>query len=404
MDSYEEVRSWLYKQLPMYQQQGAVAYKPGLKKMKDFMTYLGNPDKNFNSIHVAGTNGKGSTAHMITSVLMEAGCKVGLYTSPHLKDFTERIRINGIAIETAYVVAFVQKHKSYFIDAQLSFFELTVGMSFEYFSSQNIDYAVVEVGLGGRLDATNIITPVLSVITNIGFDHTQFLGNTLVSIAKEKAGIIKENVHIVIGETQSEIVSVFQERSNLLKAPITFADAEEIHSHQSDLKGLYQSKNTQTAVVALNKLGLDKIKRKHVASGLLKVVSNTNLKGRWQVLREAPYVVADVTHNAAGFSYVVEQIKKTPHRGLHLVLGFVKEKDLVSIFEILPKKAIYYFSAPNIKRAEEVSTLIKHAENYKLQATAYKTIDIAYKSALKSAGAEDFIYVGGSAFVVAEIL
>jgi len=404
VDSYEEVRSWLYKQLPMYQQQGAVAYKPGLKKMKDFMTYLGNPHKNFTSIHIAGTNGKGSTAHMITSVLMEAGCKVGLYTSPHLKDFTERIRINGIAIETAYVVGFVQKHKPYFIGAQLSFFELTVGMSFEYFSSQNIEYAVVEVGLGGRLDATNIITPILSVITNIGFDHMQFLGNTLVSIAKEKAGIIKENVPVVIGETQSEIVSVFQERSNLLKAPIIFADAQENHSHQSDLKGLYQSKNTQTAVVALNELGLDKIKKEHVASGLLKVVSNTNLKGRWQVLREAPYVVADVTHNAAGFFYVVKQIKKIPHRGLHLVLGFVKEKDIISIFEILPKEAIYYFSAPDINRAEEVSVLIKLAEKHKLQATAYKTIGTAYKSALKSADSEDFIYVGGSTFVVAEIL
>ena len=404
MDSYEEVRSWLYNQLPMYQQQGAVAYKPGLKKMKDFMTYLGNPHKNFTSIHVAGTNGKGSTAHMITSVLMEAGCKVGLYTSPHLKDFTERIRINGIAIETAYVVAFVQKYKSYFIDAQLSFFELTVGMSFEYFRSQNIDYAVVEVGLGGRLDATNIITPILSVITNIGFDHTQFLGNTLEIIAGEKAGIIKKNIPVVIGEIQEETTTVFKTIAGDLMAPIVWADTVEVNPYQTDLNGLYQKKNKHTAIVALQTLHLDQLHEEHIRIGLQQVVSNTHLQGRWQMLDKNPLVVADVTHNAAGFAFVIEQIKQTTFHKLHLVLGFVKDKDLKLIFSLLPQNATYYFCVPNIGRAEEISVLMNLAEKYTLNANAYESVEIAYKSAAKNAEHNDFIYVGGSTFVVAEIL
>tara|TARA_B100000767_G_scaffold260903_1_gene271973 strand:+ start:4238 stop:5452 length:1215 start_codon:yes stop_codon:yes gene_type:complete len=404
LDSYEEVKAWLYEQLPMYQIEGASAYKPGLDKIEAFMAYLGNPHKDFSSIHVAGTNGKGSTAHMITSVLMEAGYKVGLYTSPHIKDFTERIRINGLVIETSFIVKFVQKHKSYFTDSKLSFFELTVGIAFQYFRDQNIEYAVVEVGLGGRLDATNIITPILSIITNIGFDHMQFLGNTLVSIAKEKSGIIKKNIPVIIGETQPEIVSVFNERSSLLKAPIIWADTLFNDAYVSDLKGLYQSKNIQTTVAVFNVLNLTAVKKKDIASGLLRVVHNTNLQGRWQILRNEPFTVADVTHNKAGFTYVVKQIKNTSIQGIHFVLGFVKYKDLDSIFEILPKKANYYFSAPNINRAEKVSVLMKLAEKYKLKAKAFKSIDLAYKSAVNKAEINEFIYVGGSTFVVAEIL
>lgn len=404
MDTYEDVRAWLYKQLPMYQRQGASAYKPGLEKMQAFMAYLGNPHQAFSSVHVAGTNGKGSTAHMITSVLMEAGYTIGLYTSPHLKDFSERIRINGIAIETTFVVSFVQEHKDYFLEAQLSFFELTVGMSFAYFKEQQIDFAIVEVGLGGRLDATNIISPVLAVITNIGFDHIQFLGDTLEAIAGEKAGIIKKTIPVVIGETQEETTAIFKATASNLTAPIIWADAVEVKPYPTDLTGLYQKKNIQTTLVALQTLNLDQLNEAHIRLGLQKVVSNTHLQGRWQILDNNPLVVADVTHNAAGFAYVIEQIKQTPYDKLHLVLGFVKDKDLELIFSQLPRDASYYFCAPNMGRAEEVSVLMKLAEKYTLIAEVFNSVDLAYKSAAKNADNSDFIYVGGSTFVVAEIL
>ena len=314
MDTYEEVRTWLFEQLPNYQKQGATAYKPGLEKMESFMAYLGDPHKAFKSIHVAGTNGKGSTSHMICSVLMEAGYKTGLYTSPHLKDFPERIRINGSEIETSFIVAFVQKHQVYFIEAELSFFELTVGMCFEYFKEQQIEIAVVEVGLGGRLDATNVIHPILSVITNIGIDHTQFLGDTLALIAEEKAGIIKKEIPVVIGETQIETFDVFTQKAKLLEVPIQWADTLEITPYETDLLGAYQAKNMKTTIAALRSLKLDRLIDKHVRTGLLKVASNTHLKGRWQVIGTQPLTIADVTHNAAGFSYVIDQIKKHPTR------------------------------------------------------------------------------------------
>lgn len=404
MNTYEQVRAWLYEQLPMYQRQGASAYKPGLEKMHAFMTYLGNPHQAFSSIHIAGTNGKGSTGHMITSVLMEAGYAVGLYTSPHLKDFSERIRINGIAIETTFVVSFVQEHKDYFLEAQLSFFELTVGMSFAYFKEQQIDFAIVEVGLGGRLDATNIISPIIAVITNIGFDHMQFLGNTLEAIAIEKAGIIKKNIPVVIGETQEETTAVFKKIANDLKASVTWADTVVVKQYQTDLNGLYQEMNKQTAVVALQTLHLDQLEEEHIRIGLQKVVSNTHLQGRWQILDKDPLIVADVTHNAAGFAYVIDQINQTTYDKLHLVLGFVKDKNLELIFSLLPRDAAYYFCAPNIGRAEDTSVLMKLAEKYTLNAAAFDSVDIAYKSATKNAEYNDFIYVGGSTFVVAEIL
>ena len=404
MNTYEQVRAWLYEQLPMYQRQGASAYKPGLEKMHAFMTYLGNPHQAFSSIHVAGTNGKGSTGHMITSVLMEAGYAVGLYTSPHLKDFSERIRINGIAIETTFVVSFVQEHKDYFLEAQLSFFELTVGMSFAYFKEQQIDFAIVEVGLGGRLDATNIISPIIAVITNIGFDHMQFLGDTLEAIAIEKAGIIKKNIPVVIGETQEETTAVFKTIANDLKASVTWADTVVVKQYQTDLNGLYQEMNMQTAVVALQTLQLDQLQEEHIRIGLQKVVSNTHLQGRWQILDKDPLIVADVTHNAAGFAYVIDQINQTTYDKLHLVLGFVKDKNLELIFSLLPRDAAYYFCAPNIGRAEDTSVLMKLAEKYTLNAAAFESVDIAYKSATKNAEYNDFIYVGGSTFVVAEIL
>ncbi|MGB2342232.1 MAG: bifunctional folylpolyglutamate synthase/dihydrofolate synthase [Flavobacteriaceae bacterium] len=404
MKTYEEVRSWLFEQLPYYQKQGSIAYKPDLKKMLAFMSYLGNPHKGFSSIHVAGTNGKGSTSHMITSVLMEAGYKVGLYTSPHLKDFTERIRINGIEMESKYVVDFVQEHQTYFLEARLSFFELTVGMAFSYFKKHQVEIAVVEVGLGGRLDATNIINPVLSIITNIGLDHTQFLGTKLSEIAREKAGIIKSKTPVVIGETQAVTTTVFVEVADKLKAPIVWADQNSKSSFKTDLKGLYQQKNIQTAVTALEVFQFERIDENSISKGLLNVIRNTGLLGRWQVLNNEPMTVADVTHNVEGFRYVVKQIGASKYQNLHLVLGFVKEKNLEVILSMLPKDAFYYFCAPNINRAENLSVLEALAKKHKLQSNIFSTVVQAYESACKNAKKRDFIYVGGSTFVVAEIL
>jgi dihydrofolate synthase/folylpolyglutamate synthase len=404
LKTYEEVRSWLYEQLPYYQTQGSIAYKPDLKKMLAFMRYLGNPNKRFSSIHIAGTNGKGSTSHMITSVLMEAGHKVGLYTSPHLKDFTERVRINGIEMDSKYVVDFVQEHQTYFLEAKLSFFELTVGMAFSYFKKHQIEVAVVEVGLGGSLDATNIISPVLSIITNIGLDHTQFLGTKLSEIAREKAGIIKPKTPVVIGETQAETTNVFVEVADKFKAPIVWADQNPKSSLKTDLKGLYQQKNIQTAVTALEALQFKRINEDCIVKGLLNVTENTGLLGRWQVLNHEPKVVADITHNAEGFRYAVEQIGATNYQNFHFVLGFVKGKKLEDIFSMLPKDGIYYFCTPNINRAEQLSVLEDLAEKHKLHSKTFSTIIQAYESAVENAKKNDFIFVGGSTFVVAEIL
>ncbi|MDG1263113.1 MAG: bifunctional folylpolyglutamate synthase/dihydrofolate synthase [Flavobacteriaceae bacterium] len=404
MKTYEEIRSWLYEQLPYYQKQGSLAFKPDLKKMQDFMRYLGNPHDAFSSIHVAGTNGKGSTSHMITSILMEAGYKVGLYTSPHLKDFTERTRINGVEMDSKYVVDFVQDHQTYFLEARLSFFELTVGMAFSYFKQHQIEIAVVEVGLGGRLDATNIINPILSVITNIGLDHTQFLGTKLDEIAREKAGIIKSKTLVVIGETQPETTNVFSDVAKKHEAPILWADQKLKSFFKTDLRGIYQQKNIQTATVALEGSSLDKINKDCISRGLLNVTNNTGLLGRWQLLNHEPTIVADVTHNVEGFRYVVEQIKATNYQNLHLVLGFVKGKKLEDILCMLPKNADYYFCTPNIHRAEELSVLQNLAKKYKLNSKTFSTVVEAYESAFKNAQKRDFIYVGGSTFVVAEIL
>lgn len=404
MNTYEEVRNWIFRQLPVYQNQGVSAYKPNLNKMFAFMDYLDNPQKALSIIHVAGTNGKGSTSHMITSILMEAGYKVGLYTSPHLKDFTERVRINGVEIEQNYIVDFVKKNHTYFVKAELSFFELTVGLAFTYFKDMQVDIAVIEVGLGGRLDATNVVLPILSIITNIGMDHTQFLGNTLQEIAREKAGIIKEKVPVVIGETQEETTQVFKKIATHLNTPIIWADQEKQVFYDSDLKGSYQKKNILTAVVSLKTLRMDRVKEKHIKQGLLKVETNTGLKGRWQTLGKNPLIIADVTHNVEGFAYVIEEFAKIKYKSLHIILGIVKEKDLDSIFDQLPKHAKYYFCAPDSIRARKVSDLMTLSKQYGFKAKEYISVEMAYKSAVENAKKEDFIYIGGSTFVVSEIL
>ena len=388
----------------MYQQKGAVAYRPDLSRMQDFCDYLGNPEKKIKSVHVAGTNGKGSTSHMIASVLQESGFKVGLYTSPHLKDFRERIKINGSLISKEYIVDFVSKHKPYFLDYSLSFFEMTVGLAFCYFEESQVDVAVVEVGMGGRLDGTNLLTPEVSVITNIGFDHMQFLGNNLAEIAAEKAGIIKEGISVVIGETHPETKAVFEKVAKQLNAPISFADQEQIENHESDLKGSYQFNNIKTAVIALETLKSFEIKTYKIRQGLSKVILNTGLQGRWQVLGDAPKVIADVAHNKEGLKYVIPQISTTPHENLHLVLGFVNDKSVAEILSLFPSTAYYYLTQPEVPRAFPLENLALIATNLKLNFQSYYSVKEALFNAKANAKPEDLIYVGGSTFVVAEIL
>ncbi len=405
MQTYDEVTQWLFSQTPVFQNQGATAYKPGLAKMQAFSARLGNPHQNYPSLHIAGTNGKGSTAHLLASSLQEMGYKVGLYTSPHLLDFSERIRVNGQVIAKEYVVDFVQEYHSFFLSEQLSFFEITVGMALAYFAQRQVDYAVIEVGLGGRLDATNIITPQLAVITNIGLDHTEFLGDSLAQIAYEKAGIIKENIPVVIGETQKETLAVFKAQAKEKKAPLHFAEKTQLPEFPLDLMGSYQEKNKRTTYKALQVLlAEDELPQKAI-DGFAKVKKNTGLRGRWELIDQHPEIVADVTHNAEGFKMVAQQLKEKKFEGeLHLVLGFVKGKKMEAIFSLLPKNAHYYFCAPSIPRALAVEEVLVIAENHGLNARAFPSPANALEMARQVAKPKDFIYVGGSTFVVAEIL
>ncbi len=404
--TYQDTLNWMFSQLPMYQRQGKSAYKTDLSNTILLVNHLNNPQDHFKSIHVAGTNGKGSTSHMLASVLQEAGLKVGLYTSPHLKDFRERIKINGEEVSKQFVIGFVKRNKSFFETNALSFFEMTVGMAFDYFKKENVDIAVVEVGLGGRLDSTNIITPQVSVITNIGIDHTQFLGDTLEAIAYEKAGIIKPNIPVVIGETQPETQDVFNLISNKNKSTIVFADKVTKQTYKSDLLGTYQVKNIATAIQTINELrqrGFN-ISEKHIKEGLLNVVTNTKLMGRWQVLKREPKVVCDTGHNREGLTCVMNQLANEKFDTLHVVFGVVNDKDLNTIVDLLPKKATYYFCKPAIERGLNANTLKTALSTYGLLGNTYSSVKEAYKSALKNSQPKDFIFIGGSTFVVAEIL
>ena len=385
----------------MYQQKGKQAYRPDLSRMEAFCSHLNSPEKKIKTIHIAGTNGKGSTAHMIASVLQEAGYRVGLYTSPHLRDFRERIKINGAFIEKDYIVKFIQNNLNYFDLNSLSFFEMTVGLAFSYFFDKKVDYAVIEVGMGGRLDGTNLILPELSIITNIGFDHTQFLGNTLPEIANEKAGIIKPKTPLIIGETHEKTKEVFIERAKILNSQIIFADQQKFVGFSSDLKGSYQKKNIQTASIALLRLKIDP---KIINSGLMKVIPNTGIQGRWQILANNPLTIADVAHNQEGLDYVIPQIKSQSYNKLHLVLGFVKDKVAEKLLRLFPENAIFYFAAPNIPRALPIADLEKVSNNLNLNFKTFPTVAQAMLKAQSMAGSNDLIYVGGSTFVVAEIL
>lgn len=394
----------MLSQLPMYQKKGAQAYRPDLSRMEDFLNYLNQPQDQIKTIHVAGTNGKGSTTHMMASVLQQHGLRVGLYTSPHLKDFRERIKINGKPIDKVFVVDFVQKHRAYLESHSLSFFEMTVGLAFSYFSEKKVNIAVIEVGMGGRLDGTNLIFPELSVITNIGFDHTQFLGNSLQAIAGEKAGIIKSRTPVVIGATQVETQAVFMEKAKALKAEIIFADQMDATPFESDLKGTYQRQNIQTAKVGLQHLRGFDLHPKKIEKGLMNVVANTGIQGRWQVLSDAPMIVADIAHNKEGLQYTIPQIQSHSYGQLHLVLGFVKDKAVDEILKLFPQDGQFYLSAPQIPRALSIEDLERIALNFDLSHQIFTTVETAFLEAIRQARADDFIYVGGSTFVVAEIL
>ncbi|MEO6348229.1 MAG: folylpolyglutamate synthase/dihydrofolate synthase family protein [Aquaticitalea sp.] len=404
--TYQDTVNWMFKQLPMYQNQGKSAYKDNLDNTYQLADYLQHPENGFKSIHVAGTNGKGSTSHMLASIFQEAGYKVGLYTSPHLKDFRERIKIDGKEISKKSVVDFIEKHQTFFETHTLSFFEMTVGMAFDYFSKEQVDFAIIEVGLGGRLDSTNIITPLVSVVTNIGLDHTQFLGTTLEAIAKEKGGIIKSNIPVVIGETQTETKSVFMELAKKNHSQIHFADKEISNVYKSDLKGYYQKKNIKTVLQTIKIIqskGFE-ISKKNIENGLLKVVKNTGLQGRWQILQEQPKVICDIAHNKEGLSYVMQQLKDVTYQHLHMVFGVVNDKDVDSILPILSKNATYYFCRPNIPRGLDVEELRLKFVSNGFSGKSYTSVEDALNNAKAKANKEDLIYVGGSTFVVAEII
>ncbi len=404
--NYGDTLDWMFAQLPMYQQKGASAYKIDLSNTLLLVSNLGNPEKKFKSIHVAGTNGKGSTSHMLASILQEAGYKVGLYTSPHLKDFRERIRINGKKISEQYVIDFINDHKAFFEYNQLSFFEMTVGLAFQFFADSQVDIAVVEVGLGGRLDSTNIVIPEVSVITNIGMDHTQFLGDTIAQIASEKAGIIKKNVSVVVGRTTPVTETIFRKRASLLQSDLFFAEDYNGELFDTDLQGHYQEENKKTAVQTISVLhqqGWD-IKQEDIKRGLKNVVKNTALLGRWHVLQESPKVICDTAHNEDGLEAVMKQLLEEKYDNLHIVIGVVKDKDLEEILALFPIEATYYFAKPNISRGLSEKKLQKEAARFSLFGGHYSSVKKAYKKALHGATRQDVIYVGGSTFVVAEII
>lgn len=432
MRTYQQVLDYLYSQLPMFQRTGAAAYKDNLDNTIRLDEMFGHPHRSFKTIHVAGTNGKGSVSHMLASVLQEAGYKTGLYISPHLKDFRERIRVNGEMISEKAVVRFTElfQQKNEIEKLEPSFFELTVSMAFDFFRSMEVDVAVIEVGLGGRLDSTNIITPEISVITNISFDHMALLGNTLPKIAAEKAGIIKKDVPVVVGETSHETSFVFEQFAEKVQTKLTFADQEyradysmltidgkqslNIHKNgrlfypdlKLDLLGIYQRHNVPTVLKAIDLLNEKGwiLSENMIRIGLLNVIRNTGLLGRWQIIGHNPLVICDTGHNPAGIKLVVEQINQTAWKQLHMVIGMVSDKDQDEVLSLLPQNAHYYFTKASIPRAAEPEMLAAKAVRFGLKGDCYPTVRQALSEALASAGKNDLVFVGGSTFVVAEIL
>lgn len=423
--TYQETIEYLFNSTPLFQNVGKDAYKEGLENTHLLDEHFGHPHRQFKTIHVAGTNGKGSCSHTLAAILQSAGYKVGLYTSPHLVDFRERIRINGTPVNEAYVIDFVENHRAFFEPLHPSFFELTTAMAFNYFAEQQVDVAVIEVGLGGRLDCTNIIRPDLCVITNISFDHVQFLGDTLAKIASEKAGIIKEGIPVVIGETTPETKPVFAEKAMQVNAPIHFAEEEQFLLESSineqgkriyqtkeyadlegELGGLCQIKNTNTllsAIRILQDIGYN-INDTHVREGFAHVCSLTGLMGRWQKILETPVAYCDTGHNKAGIQYIVEQLSRQTYRQLHIVMGMVNDKDISGVLAMLPKDAIYYFTKASVSRALNENEVKRLAGEAGLEGNTYPSVKDAFEAAQASAHPDDFIFVGGSTFIVADLL
>lgn len=408
-ERFIDVTDWMVAKLPMYNQIGELAYKKGLHNISAILDKLGNPQNKYKTLHIAGTNGKGSTSHMLASVLQEHGYTVGLFTSPHLKSFTERMRVNGKECEEQFILHFINKHYQTILELKLSFFELTTAMAFDYFSEKEVDFGVIEVGLGGRLDATNVISPILSIITNIHYDHQNILGNTLSEIAFEKGGIIKESVPLVLGEMLEEpkqtLLNLAKERNAKVfdyqnQSEYTSAD------FRLDLKGNYQKINIKTVLASLyvlkNELGFE-IDLKNSKKGLERVVSNTNLRGRWEKISENPLIVCDTAHNIDGISQVVNQINEQKYDQLHLVLGFVNDKDFEAVIRLFPNDAIFYFCEPNLPRKLPISE-IQRKINHKLKVHFFHSVNEAFDAAKQNASSTDFIFIGGSNFVVAEVI
>lgn len=423
--NYNETLEWLFAQLPMYQREGQAAYKANLDNTLKLDEYFNAPHRQFKTIHVGGTNGKGSVSHMLASILQRAGYKTGLYTSPHLKDFRERIKINGEMVSEQYVIDFVEQNKTLFSEIKPSFFEMTVAMAFKYFADQQVDIAVIEVGLGGRLDSTNIITPLASVITNISFDHMALLGDTLEKIAHEKAGIIKSGVPAIVGTRDANTDFVFIEKAkergttlefasdnwNVERTPdntynLTNKQGIAFNNLHPDLKGLYQRKNIPTVletVLSLRKRGIN-ITDQQVFDGIAHTISDTGLLGRWQELSRDPYTVCDTGHNIDGLTEIVGQLKTCKYKRLHFVMGMVNDKDVDSVLHILPQDAIYYFCKASIPRAMDEHVLAEKAATCHLHGKTFPTVAEAYAAAREAAAPDDMIYIGGSTFVVAEVV
>ncbi len=405
--NYTETCDYLFNQMPMFERQGASGYKEGLSNTRALDEHFNHPHTKYKTIHIAGTNGKGSCSHSIAAILQTAGYRVGLYTSPHLVDFSERIRVNGEPISEKYVIDFVEHERHFFEPLHPSFFEVTTALAFKYFSDMNVDVAVIEVGLGGRLDCTNIISPILSVITNISFDHTQFLGDTLAKIASEKAGIIKKGTRVIIGEATSETRPVFEAKAKEMCAPICFAEDnpyENAADLMTDLQGAYQRKNANTILTAIANLPELNISNDNIRRGLANVCTLTGLKGRWQILAQHPLTICDTGHNVAGCQDLSRQIAQQPCDALHIVFGMVDDKDIDTVMDMLPKNAKYYFTKAETHRAINETVLKEKAETRGLSGNAYSSVQQAYNAAKKNAEDNDFVFIGGSSYVVADLL
>ncbi len=425
--NYEQTIHYLYNKLPLFSSIGIKAYKADLNNTIALCNYLGNPESKIKTIHIAGTNGKGSTSHMLAAVFQENGYKTGLYTSPHLKDFRERIKLNGEMIPQDFVIDFVEKTKAFSDEINPSFFELTFVMALEYFAHQRVDIAIIETGLGGRLDSTNVITPEVSIITNIGFDHMDILGDTLSKIAGEKAGIIKPEIPVVIGETTAETKTIFADKAQEKNAPIFFAEEKyeivattpinelltvgmrhtagtQTNFYELDLTGFYQAKNLRTVLTSIDVLkNTFSLQKENIKSALTHVKNSTGLHGRWEVIQRAPTIVLDVAHNVDGIQQIINQVKNTFYENLHIVFGMVKDKEIEKVLEILPKNALYYFTRAQIARALPETELLQRAQKFNLKGSSYDEVNKALKAAIVIASEKDLIIVCGSVFVVGEV-